>query len=184
MGSESAGGKTLFSESQNFLMAFPLLAIAMLFLNLLFLYGIIQQEIFERPFGDQSISTTGLIFLLVFTFIITAFLYSLRLEMHLEKDRIRVRFYPVHRSFYEFTTDQVVQCSVKKYKPMREFGGWGLRKNLRTRAKAWTVSGNTGLELIFSEGHKLMIGTKKPVSLKTALEASDFPLQKPSENEQ
>ncbi|TVR89122.1 MAG: hypothetical protein EA411_03245 [Saprospirales bacterium] len=184
MCSERAEGKTLFSESQNFLMAFPLLVIAMLFLNLLFLYGIVQQEIFERPFGDQPMSTTGLFLLFGFTFIITAFLYSLRLEMHLEKDRIRVRFFPVHRSFYEFTVQQVEQCSVRKYKPMREFGGWGLRKNLRTSAKAWTVSGNSGLELVFSKGNKLLIGTKKPISLKKAMEQSNFPLQKESENEQ
>ena len=167
----------IFSEDQNFLMAVSLIAILMIFLNLLFLYAIFRQVYIGMPFGDTPMSNTGLFLLFGFTFLITAFLYVLRLETRISKDRIKVRFFPIHRRFNEFKPEAVEQCEVRKYRPIREFGGWGFRYGIGSGGKAWTVSGKYGLQLVFLNGKKLLIGTRKPKGLKNALDKSNFPLK-------
>jgi len=48
---------------------------------------------------------------------------------------------------------------VRKYKPLLEYGGYGIRGFGNNRAL--NISGNTGLQLVFKDGRKLLIGTKK-----------------------
>ncbi|MEO0075774.1 MAG: hypothetical protein ABIK31_06695 [candidate division WOR-3 bacterium] len=44
---------------------------------------------------------------------------------------------------------------------MTEYGGWGLRLGLFGKGTAFSVSGNKGLQLEFTDNKKLLIGTNK-----------------------
>ena len=58
---------------------------------------------------------------------------------------------------------------VRKYSPLADYGGWGLRFSMSGQGKAYNVSGNVGLQLEFSNGKKLLIGTRKPDELSSVL---------------
>ncbi len=49
------------------------------------------------------------------------------------------------------------------YRPMREFGGWGVRGV--GKRKAWTARGNRAVELSLSGGRQLLIGSDRPQRL-------------------
>ena len=52
---------------------------------------------------------------------------------------------------------------MRKYSPLREFGGWGYR--VGPGGKAFNMQGNMGLQLEMMGGEKLLIGTRKPEEL-------------------
>ncbi|TVR84455.1 MAG: hypothetical protein EA409_01025 [Saprospirales bacterium] len=170
----NSGGELLFREEQNFLLALPIIGIFMTFLNLLFLYGIWRQIFMGQTFGDNPVSDGGLVVLFVFTFAITLLLWFLRLKTEIRTDGVYARFAPVHRQFTYFNPSDLEKCYLRKYKPIREFGGWGFRYSISQGGKAWNVSGNIGLQLVFKGGNKLLIGTRKPKSIKRALEQTEW----------
>jgi hypothetical protein len=52
---------------------------------------------------------------------------------------------------------------VRKYKPLLEYGGYGIRGFGNNRAL--NIAGKTGLQLIFKDGRKLLIGTQKGLEM-------------------
>jgi hypothetical protein len=56
---------------------------------------------------------------------------------------------------------------VRTYRPIRDYGGWGIRYG--RNGKAYNVSGNRGVMLEFSHGQKLLIGSQKPGDLANAI---------------
>ncbi len=49
------------------------------------------------------------------------------------------------------------------YRPLREFGGWGVRR--RGSRRAWTARGNRAVKLELSGGQELFIGSDNPQRL-------------------
>ena len=56
---------------------------------------------------------------------------------------------------------------VKTYRPIMEYGGWGIRYG--KTGNAFNVSGNRGVELVFKESRSLMIGSQTPEKLAKAI---------------
>ena len=56
---------------------------------------------------------------------------------------------------------------VRQYKPLSEYGGWGLRYG--SSGKAYNVSGNIGIQLHFKDGSTLLIGTNKKEEVEVVL---------------
>lgn len=102
--------------------------------------------------------------------LLTIFFISFRLETLVKDSGIYVRFFPVHVSFKRYSWDRISKSFVRKYKPISEFGGWGLRSGLFGKGKAFNVSGNKGLQLEFLDGTRLLIGTNKPEELTETLD--------------
>jgi hypothetical protein len=103
----------------------------------------------------------------VFALVIVLLLIS-RLDTTIEKDGIHVQFFPFHFSERHYEWHQLTRCYVRKYSPIGEFGGWGLR-GISKRKRAWNVSGNMGIQLEMQDGAKLLIGTNKPEEAKEVL---------------
>jgi hypothetical protein len=62
----------------------------------------------------------------------------------------------------------VASIEVRKYSPIKEYGGWGFRYGFKN-GKAYNISGNMGLQLILKNGDRILIGTQKPEELETYL---------------
>jgi hypothetical protein len=56
---------------------------------------------------------------------------------------------------------------VQTYRPIRDYGGWGIRYG--RGGKAYNVSGNRGVMLELSDGQKLLIGSQRPEELANAI---------------
>jgi len=92
----------------------------------------------------------------------------LKLETEVKPDGIYIRFFPFHIRFKRFAREDLSEYYARQYKPLWEYGGWGIRFSLRY-GKAYNVSGNQGVQLVFKSGKKLLIGTQKPEELEAAI---------------
>jgi hypothetical protein len=112
-------------------------------------------------------SILGIFWVLLFLFLFNLLFYFLKLETQITQEGIYIRFFPFHQKFKYFDWRFVNKSYLRKYKPLLEYGGWGIRYGFS--GKAYNVSGNDGLQLEYGESKRLLIGTKKPEELKTLL---------------
>lgn len=159
--------ETVFYEKQKFNQWW--LWIILFGLSGLFIFGCYQQIILGKEFGDKPMGNQGLLSITVLMLLIpTLFLIS-KLETRITKEGIYVRFFPYHLKFKCFPWNSLSKCYVRQYSALTEFGGWGLRWGLFGAGRAFNVSGDKGLQLEFTEGKKLLIGTNKPEELTQVL---------------
>ncbi len=92
----------------------------------------------------------------------------LKLETEVRSDGLYIRFFPAHIHFKRFTAEDLSECYARKYKPLLEYGGWGIRCSLR-KGKAYNVSGNKGVQLVFKSGKRLLIGSQRAEELEEAI---------------
>ena len=112
-------------------------------------------------------------------FIIPVVFYFLKLKTRVEYDGIYVRFIPFHLKDIFIAWDQLEECYIRTYSPLGEYGGWGIKYGLGGAGKVYNVSGNQGLQLVFKDGARLLIGTKKPQELQVIVDKLDiFPKSK------
>lgn len=136
----------------------------------LFLFGVFTQVMGGQPFGDKPMSDTGLLTITGFLLLLTLLFISFRLDTIIREDGIYVRFFPFHLKFKYFPWENLAKTYVRSYSPIAEYGGWGLRLGIFGKGRAYNVSGSKGLQLEFSDGKRLLIGTRKPDELKKALD--------------
>lgn len=150
----------LFSEKQRF-KQWWLWAI-LIGVNALMLSLVFTQIVNGRIIGDKPATNSQLITGAAISLLITIFILSIRLDTQIKTDGIYVKFFPLQTSFRFFTWNSLQKCYVRKYSPIAEYGGWGWRLGLFGKGVCYNISGNQGLQLVFMNGKKLLIGTQKP----------------------
>ncbi|MEI8280663.1 MAG: hypothetical protein WCG87_12970 [Bacteroidota bacterium] len=63
----------------------------------------------------------------------------------------------------------VQKAYVRQYKPLAEYGGWGMREGTRDSDRAFNVAGDMGLQLQYDKGNRMLIGTQKPEEIRQLL---------------
>jgi hypothetical protein len=120
-----------------------------------------------RPVGNHPAPDWLLAVLAVFTgVLLPAFMASLRLTVEVADGVLRIRFFPFVRK--EIRLSEIESAEVRTYRPIREYGGWGIRWGGR-RGWAYNVSGNRGVQLVLRGGKRLLLGSQKPEALAAAL---------------
>ena len=158
--------KPIFEEKQYFRQIW--LWIIVLTVNGVFLYGVFRQMALKEDFGTEPMPDMALILLTLFNLALAAFLLFVRLETKVtEDDGVYYRYYPL-QSFRKIDWDRVRQAYVRRYNPIREFGGWGLRIGWK-KGMAYNVSGKHGLQLVNDQGRHLLLGTAEPEELEDVL---------------
>jgi hypothetical protein len=160
---------SLFHEEQSILsnwrirIRFPVLVLVLLVL----IYGNYQQLVLNKAFIKNSTSDTKLLVIDVFAGAIFAgFSWQLlvaNLITDVSKEGITVKYIPFHRTSRFYAWDTIQSVIVRQYRPLREYGGWGLQGTEKNRALS--ACGDMGLQLVFKNGNKLLIGTQKPDEL-------------------
>lgn len=140
----------------------------MMGLSLFFIIGTVQQLVFNQPFGDNPMSDVGLIITTGLFLLLTISLLSGLLKTFINKEGIYIQFLPFHLRYKFYDWNEIDSARVEQYNPIREFGGWGIRRG-KKGVTAYTVSGKTGLVLLFKDGKKVVIGTRLPDYLSKAL---------------
>ena len=162
----------LFSETQRFKQWW--LWILLIAINGLMIYGVIVQVINGHTFGGKAASNSQLLIGASISLLISIFVLSFRLDTQIKQDGIYVRLFPLQLSFKFFSWNNLLKCYVRNYNPVAEYGGWGLRLGLFGKGTAYNISGNEGLQLEFTNGKKLLIGTQKPEELSEVIEKYFF----------
>lgn len=160
--------QSLFTEKQRFTQWwFWLIVIGV---NVIFIIGNYQQVICGKPFGDHPMSDNGLLIGLGITLAATYFLINIRLETKVKEDGIYIRFFPIHLAYKKYTWERIDKIFVRAYKPIPEYGGWGIRYGIFGSGMAYNIKGNKGIQLILTDGSRLLIGTQNPSEVATVLE--------------
>ncbi len=90
-----------------------------------------------------------------------------RLETEVRQDGVYIRYVPFHRHFKRFKAEDLSEYQARTYRPLQEYGGWGIRCGRNGRA--YNVSGNQGVQLALKDGRRVLIGSSKPSELETAI---------------
>ena len=124
------------------------------------LYAVVEQLLFKRPFGDNPMQDIPLIiYWVIFGVGLPALLFSSQLIIEVCNDGIYIRFSPFHRTFRRIAFTEIKQCEVQTYRPIRDYGGWGIR--VRCKGKAYNVSGDRGVQIELINGDQLLIGSQQ-----------------------
>ena len=95
----------------------------------------------------------------MFPLLFLLFFFFMRLDTNIDEESLSVTLSPFGSR--KIAWKNIDKAYVKKYKPLLEFGGWGIRYGFGNKGMAFTVGGNQGLQLELSNGKKVLIGTKK-----------------------
>jgi hypothetical protein len=153
----------LFFEEQYFKQWW--IGVLLLGLNGLLIYGAVTQIFMGETFGDKPSGDGVLAVISVVMIAFTVFFYLQMMVSKIDERGIYIKFRPYHRKWRLYEWESIASCELKKYNPVFEFGGWGIRDGV------YSMSGNQGLLLRFKSGKpKLMIGTNKPEEMRTVLE--------------
>jgi hypothetical protein len=96
---------------------------------------------------------------------LVAVLLLLELHVTVADAGVRIRMLP----FANRTIDpaQIARWEARTYRPIREYGGWGVR--FGPRGRAYNVSGDRGVELTLASGKRVLIGSQRPEELAAAI---------------
>lgn len=135
-----------------------------------FLFWALYKQIYlGEAIGDKPLPDNGLFFFTAFTISLSSLFFLFRLDTKLDKTGVYVRFFPFQKKFMHYAWQDVKSAYIRKYSPLRDFGGWGYRISLGGNGKAYNVHGNQGLQLEFKDGKKLLIGTQMPERMNDTL---------------
>lgn len=139
-----------------------------------FAIGINRQIIHGQPYGDNPMSDTGLIAMGFFSLLIMAAIIIVvlkaKLIIEITDQAIIFRFPPFINKSRVINKNEIERFEVRKYKPIQEYGGWGIRLGLRKSGIAYNVHGSTGLQLYLVNGRKILLGTQRKDAIKSAME--------------
>lgn len=90
------------------------------------------------------------------------------LSSRIDEKAVSVKFGLFQRSYKVFKWEDIKTIEVRKYNPIMEYGGWGY-KGLWKKNRAYSVSGNMGLQITFHNNARVLIGTKEPDKMKNYL---------------
>ena len=96
-----------------------------------------------------------------------AFILLLRHDTRIDSEGITTKFYPMGFSRKYFAWKKIEKVYVRKYSPIAEYGGWGIRGI--GRKKAYNVAGNLGIQIVTIDKKTFLIGTQKPDAARAVL---------------
>lgn len=95
-------------------------------------------------------------------------LFLLKLKTQINKDGISIQFLPIIITPKKINWEDIQTAVIRNYKPIWEYGGWGLRVSFK-HGTAYTVKGQTGLQLTLKNGKQILIGTQRPDELQSSI---------------
>lgn len=103
---------------------------------------------------------------IISTAFVSSLLFIMRLQTKINEKAINYRLFPLHFKWQTILWSDVEKSEIRTFKPIREYGGWGIRNSL-AYGKAYIINGDIGLQLYLKNGKKVLIGTKQEEKLQT-----------------
>jgi len=138
-----------FKEIQRIDSLWPLLILAVTLVINWILYFRLHES--NLDFFYISVSTAMLL---------SGILVLTKLTTRIDKDGIYFRLFPFQLSSRQIHWHEIASVEIRNYKPISEFGGWGLRWS--RDGKAYTVRGSEGIQLRLKDKKRILIGTQRP----------------------
>lgn len=161
--------KTLIKETQrNNQWWIWLLLIAM---NGFWLYAVVRQVFMGDVLGNNPAPDAVLLGFGLIPIALLVLFFIMRLEIEICENGIYYRYLPFISKKQFISKEEIVQWEVGEYKPIKEYGGWGIRPKWKgQKGMALNVKGNMGIRLQLSNGKVLVLGTQQPDVMRRAIE--------------
>jgi len=131
-----------------------------------------DRTIFEHLKHFDSIN----IYLLV---LVIALFFSIRLEWKLNANGFEYRYFPFILKTRTIPFQEIKDATVREISPLKDFGGWGLRKSKKL-GNAYTTTGKTILHIHTVSGQKINVtvtNSDKAKKILKDLNISESPLE-------
>jgi hypothetical protein len=134
-------------------------------------WGLFQQILLGKPFGNNPAPdwTMWLLWFFIGLLMPIGF-WMMKLIVEVRLDHLYIRFVPF--ATREITFSEIASCQARRYAPIREYGGWGVRGMKSMKKMAYSAKGNQGVAVELKDGRKVMIGSQKANELERALSAA------------
>ncbi len=172
--------KILFKEEQKFGAKVYLIMLPVFILIIvIFGIGFYKQLYLGEPWGDEPMTDNGLIFtfllIIAFMIVLSVLMFKMKLITEIRDDGLYFKYPPLINKFRHFKPEIIEKYEVRKYRAIREYGGYGLKgrkpgRRGRKYGMAYNVSGDTGLQLYLNDGTKVLIGTQRGEAIKYAMD--------------
>ena len=110
--------------------------------------------------ADTTLSTQEFLITIGVILLSISLIFFFKLTTKIDEVGIHYQFFPLHFKVKTIPWNTISKAYVRKYQPISEFGGWGLRGGFffnKGKEKAVNVSGDIGIQLILKNGEKLLI---------------------------
>jgi len=131
-------------------------------------YILFRQLVLRKRVGDHQESNTSLAIIAATIALFVVWFIKLELITEVRDDELTIRF----RGLFVrrvIPLAEIMHFEARTYRPIREYGGWGVRWG--AGGMAYNVSGNRGVELKLADGKLVMIGSQSPEEFALALQA-------------
>jgi len=162
-------GEAIFREVQRFNQpwVWALIALAAASAWFTFFYELFSSLSESGQGGEMWI--TALVWVLV-GLGLPALFVSNRLVVEVRRDGLYYRYHPYQRKTCSIAWQEIRTAEVRTYRPIAEFGGWGLRGAWRKGGgRAYNVYGNRGLQLELNDGRRVLFGSQRAEELAAAV---------------
>jgi hypothetical protein len=157
-----------FKEEQKFTQVW--IWMLLLAVSGIWIWQLIQQVFMGIPFGNNASSDLIVILTGLFPLLTIILFRFLTLETIINEEGVSYRFRPFQHKHKVIKAEDILRFEVKKYSPLKDYGGWGIRYGSAKNGRAYNVSGNQGVLFEFKNGKKFLLGTQKPSEIRSALE--------------
>jgi hypothetical protein len=154
-----AGARVVFRESQRAREPWVLVVVGGV--ALAFLGGL------AGAIATGTFRPAALLVVVPFGVMLPVLVLAMHLVTEVRADGIYVRFTPFHLAFRRFAFADLASVHLRRYSPIREYGGWGLRRG--PSGWAYNLTGDVGLQLVSKDGERLLVGTRQPEALWAAI---------------
>jgi hypothetical protein len=161
-----------YHEVQQFRQIWIVLIVA--FLAAIAWYTFAVQIILGEPFGtNPAPDIVVLIILAIFGIAFPLWFFVMKLEIQVTGTALRFRMYPLHPSWKEVPFETVSNVMAVVYRPLREYGGWGIR--FGRKGMAYNVSGDRGVQVTLKSGKSFLLGSLRAEDLELVLRSKIRP---------
>ncbi|MEM0448896.1 MAG: DUF6141 family protein [Methanomassiliicoccales archaeon] len=127
-----------------------------------------SQLVLGVPLGNNPATDWQMVVILMLVGVLfPAFILSLELSVEVRRDGLFLRYRPFHRKYIDLKLNTVVSVQAMTYRPLRDFGGWGIRYG--RGGTAYSMSGNEGVQLTYPKNRHIMIGSLRAQELEMAI---------------
>lgn len=107
---------------------------------------------------------------LLLTAVISGLFFVIKLKTKIDDAGIHYGFWPIQKTLRTAHWHDIAQCYVREYQPIREYGGWGYKYSMSGKGKVYNTKGNMGIQIVFKNNTKTLIGTQRPEEAQRMIE--------------
>ena len=133
------------------------------------IYALFERIVLNNSTLDDPIHDKVLVFIGLIPLLIMYLFYKIKFKTRIDNEGIYYQFYPFHLKEKRIGWNEIDKIYVRKYKPIMEYGGWGIRFKPFKKDIAYNIWGNWGLQIEKSNGKKILLGTQRPEDIKRAM---------------